>query len=133
MWRVVRPVAQTQALRTARRHFSGGGSTDNLYGRLMARAPLLTSGASGAVLWALGDLAAQRYEAMSDRKKRLAAGEPEHEGEPLELKRTCGTAFHGFFVAGVGAYKWYTFMDGVVTNVFKFTPGKWNSAMWDGG
>ena len=128
LYRLIQRPLTHAAIRIARRNFAGGGSTDNFYGRLMANSPLLTSGVTGGILWALGDLAAQRYEAMSERRKASAGGGAgeggrKAEDEPLDLMRTSGTVFHGFFVGGVGAYKWYTFMDSVVRNVFKFTPG----------
>jgi Ca2+-binding EF-hand superfamily protein len=133
------------------RGLAGGGAaadTSTLYGRMMARNPLLTCALTGSLLWSTGDVVAQLMES----RHTGGGNNPGHghgsfpvddftapsslEGSALEvrvvtaetqlsldLRRVGGTAVHGALVGGCGTFLWYNLLDRVVRNTLRLAPG----------
>ena len=82
----------------------------------MRKYPLTTAGVTGAVLWGIGDVTAQRFEAQRAKKKT-------GEQREFDRMRLCGSITHGWIVSGVGNHLWYNQLDLIVRNVLRLTPG----------
>jgi Ca2+-binding EF-hand superfamily protein len=138
------------------RGLAGGGAADTstLYGRMMARNPLLTCALTGSLLWSTGDLVAQLMESRH-------AGGGNHSGDghgsfpvddftaprslegsalearvmtaesplSLDLRRVGGTVVHGALVGGCGTFLWYNLLDKVVRNTLRLAPGSFAFVM----